>query len=94
MGMLLLADIVDPSSFANRAPKLANPLYVMSGTGFHGGLWRCGFKMDSIGVSAATIYYLSSNLPAIVAVLGAAGAAYFGIKQSGIRAPHHWAFLP
>ena len=47
MGALLIHDVRNPKAPANpKAPtKLANPLQIFMNGGFHGGTWRCGYKV-------------------------------------------------
>jgi hypothetical protein len=57
MGALLINDLRYPGSVANPKNLLSHPLLLFAGTGFHGGLWRCGFNITSIGLWAALIHY-------------------------------------
>jgi hypothetical protein len=74
MGALLVHDVRNPAAPARAGAKLENPLHIFKNGGFHGGTWRCGFKMGSIGEASAVIYYLGTYGAAISAVLAVAVA--------------------
>lgn len=61
MGALLVHDVRNPAAPASgangKANKLANPLMVFMHGSFHGGTWRCGYKMGTIGVPSALVFY-------------------------------------
>jgi hypothetical protein len=69
MGALLIHDVRNPAAPARAGAKLDNPLHIFKNGGFHGGTWRCGFKMGSIGEASAIIFYLGAYGPAIAAIL-------------------------
>ena len=71
MMALLVADLRDEDSHANPKKALTNPYELFKHNSFHGGVWRCGYRLDTIG-EVAVLYYLLSNywLP----VSGALGA--------------------
>jgi hypothetical protein len=69
MTALLIHDLSDTKSSANPAVKLDNPYQLFEHNSFHGGVWRCAFKLDSIG-EVAVIYYLIDNYgPVLASVL-------------------------
>jgi len=73
MGALLVHDICNPSSKAYPQFKLRNPVDLFKFGAFHGGVWRCGYKVDSIGETAAMRYYLGAYGPtALMLVSGVA----------------------
>lgn len=74
MGALLIHDINNPKCWANAAFPLANPLQLFEHGSFHGGVWRCGFKINSIGEMSAMAYYVKTYGAAVVAGLAAAVA--------------------
>eukprot|EP00045_Choanoeca_perplexa_P010842 m.112504 g.112504 ORF g.112504 m.112504 type:complete len:779 (-) comp15412_c0_seq2:1424-3760(-) len=76
MGALLIHDVCNPDSKVNNSYALRNPLELFKIGSFHGGIWRCGFKVGSIGETAAMMYYLSVYGPRLVLLMlgGAAGA--------------------
>jgi len=53
MAALLIYDINSRDSAAHPQTKLANPLSLFAANGFHGGMWRCGYKFTTIGKPAA-----------------------------------------
>lgn len=65
MGALLVHDICNPSSKAYPQFKLRNPVDLFKFGAFHGGVWRCGYKVDSIGETAAMRYYLGAYGPTV-----------------------------
>lgn len=58
MCTLLLYDVVNPNAQANpNAAKLENPYELFKFGSFHGGVWRCGFTLDSIGEVSVLAYF-------------------------------------
>ena len=57
MFALLVHDLRNPSGKSNPKFQLEHPLNLFSFQSFHGGIWRCGFSIDSVGVPAAISYY-------------------------------------
>ena len=72
MGALLVHDVRNPSAPANGKNTLHNPLQLFSYGGFHGGTWRCGWKMGTIGIPSAVVFYAKTY----GLVAGAATAAF------------------
>jgi len=61
MGALLIHDVRNPNAPCRGGSKLiGNPLQLFQYGGFHGGTWRCGYKMGSIGELSAVSYYLKT----------------------------------
>ncbi len=58
MAALLLADINDPTSAANPAVQLRNPLEVFSRNAVHGGAWRMPYRFNSVGEVAVLIHFV------------------------------------
>lgn len=58
----MLHDLTLPTDTAGAQPSkpLPTPLSLFAETAFHGGVWRCAFKMDSLGPIAAVCFYLSA----------------------------------
>jgi len=84
MTAALLFDIFSPDSAAkpaNRGKKsINNTLELFKYNSFHGGVWRCGYSMDTLGVPSVLIYFLGGpNLfvPLVVALSGALSAAIY-----------------
>merc|ERR1719429_421460 len=61
MGALLVHDIRNPEAPARGGSKtIANPLQIFQHGGFHGGTWRCDYKMGTIGALSAGAFYLKT----------------------------------
>jgi len=61
MGALLVHDVRNPEAPARGGSKaIKNPIQIFQHGGFHGGTWRCGFKMGSIGEMSAVAFYLKT----------------------------------
>lgn len=76
MTALLLYDIHDPQSVAAAGGKtLANPNQLFSSGAFHGGVWRCAFEMDSMGVPAVLLYFGRCAQPYVGAAVALVVAA-------------------
>ena len=75
MGALLIHDTQNPAAAANPASAagraLANPMALFSVGGFHGGVWRCAYRINDIGVPSVLAYYCATQGP----LLAAGGAA-------------------
>jgi len=56
MAALLVNDLQNPSSVANPAIPLANPMQLFAATAFHGGAWRTGYKFGTIGPPSVIAY--------------------------------------
>lgn len=70
MGALLVHDICNTKSKAYPSTQLRNPVDLFKGGAFHGGVWRCGYKVGSIGEAAALRYYLGAYGPSVGARSG------------------------
>jgi hypothetical protein len=68
MAALLINDIRNPESKSNPKNKLRNPLELFAYEGFHGGTWRIGWTMDSIGAPSVIAGLFQD--PRIVAITG------------------------
>jgi len=92
MGALLINDLRYPGSVANPKNLLSHPLLLFAGTGFHGGLWRCGFNITSIGLWAALIHYFREYKFKVLGLLGAViGGLWYVSTTYG--SPHHWPIM-
>merc|ERR1719330_1411738 len=61
MGALLVHDIRNPNAPARGGSKvITNPIQIFQHGGFHGGTWRCAYKMGSIGELSALAFYLKT----------------------------------
>ena len=85
MFALLVNDLRNPKSAANPKVTLGNPQELFSHNAVHGGLWRCAYTLDSLGVPAAVSYYLIKGAPIIAAALAVivAAALYIGFGIPG-----------
>jgi len=74
MSAILFSDLNDEKSVANPKNTLDNPNSLFSYGSFHGGTWRCAYKIDSIGEPSVLIYFTKIALPYLVAgtAIGAA----------------------
>ncbi|CAM9587436.1 unnamed protein product [Chrysoparadoxa australica] len=86
MGALLLRDIADPTTPSNPKVKLRNPYELFSYGSFHGGIWRMGYTVDSIGEASILIYalthlfkYLVLAAPIVAIAAAFAGFDFFGL---------------
>jgi len=70
MGALLIHDICNPKSISRGSVPIQHPLCLFETGGFHGGVWRCGFTISSIGTYAALIYYASHYKAPLGLVVG------------------------
>eukprot|EP00611_Tribonema_gayanum_P018916 TRINITY_DN3221_c0_g1_i3.p1 TRINITY_DN3221_c0_g1~~TRINITY_DN3221_c0_g1_i3.p1 ORF type:complete len:570 (-),score=234.90 TRINITY_DN3221_c0_g1_i3:293-1939(-) len=84
MGALLLRDVSDRrAKGASPAVPLSTPLQIFSFGAFHGGVWRLGFKMDTIGEASILMYLLVKLLKLlfVVAVVGAGTAGLIAASK-------------
>jgi len=88
MGALLIHDMRNPKSFAHPDTPLASPLQLFAGGAFHGGVWRMGYKMNSIGEMAAVAYYLKSYRAYLAGAMAAITGVVAYIVTHG--PPHKW----
>jgi len=88
MGALLLHDVFNKSGVSHPSYKLDHPMQLFAAYGFHGGVWRCGFTITSIGLWSALIFYYGQYRPYI---LGAVGACFAGLGYFvSLGYPHNW----
>merc|ERR1711971_1153813 len=74
MGALLVHDIMNAEGAANPKSAVAkafrNPFELFAFGSFHGGVQRCSFKINDIGVPSALAFYVSQyKVPMIVGVV-------------------------
>ncbi len=68
MGALLIQDVLNPNSKATfkSITRLPNLLYIFKSNQFHGGVFRAGFRFESMGVvSAAFVLAKKCNAPSL-----------------------------
>jgi hypothetical protein len=69
MGALLIHDIRNARGVARHGVELAHPLQLFSMNSFHGGVWRCGFTLESIALWSLA-YALRAKIFAGLAAVG------------------------
>eukprot|EP00468_Gymnochlora_sp_CCMP2014_P006048 CAMPEP_0167761074 /NCGR_PEP_ID=MMETSP0110_2-20121227/11953_1 /TAXON_ID=629695 /ORGANISM="Gymnochlora sp., Strain CCMP2014" /LENGTH=814 /DNA_ID=CAMNT_0007647683 /DNA_START=1116 /DNA_END=3560 /DNA_ORIENTATION=+ len=93
MTAALIHDLRSPASAANPKNKesketpVTNCLELFKYTSFHGGVWRSGYKMDSLGVVSVLIYFLggpSLFVPVSVSVAGALSAGFYSVLMATV----------
>mmetsp|Transcript_15414 Transcript_15414/g.36423 ORF Transcript_15414/g.36423 Transcript_15414/m.36423 type:complete len:527 (-) Transcript_15414:136-1716(-) len=77
MGALLIRDLRDTRSAAHPSRALNNPWELFADAAFHGGVWRMGYKMDSIGPAAAILYFADRAKPFVLLLTLLTVAAFF-----------------
>jgi len=88
MGALLIHDMRSDRARANPKTPMASPLELFGGAAFHGGIWRMGYKMNSIGeVSALTFYLKEYRMAMLGSLAGLVGLVSYGYTKG---APHTW----
>lgn len=92
MGALLIHDIRNTKSVAHPQTALTNPLKLFTSGSFHGGIWRCAYKINSMGEVAAVSFYLKQSAPYLLGFITTIVAAGSYIALNG--PPHTWEFLP
>merc|ERR1719336_68554 len=61
MGALLVHDIRNPEApTRGGSESVVNPIQIFQHGGCHGGIWRCAYKMGSIGELSAVSFYLKT----------------------------------
>jgi len=84
MGALLLHDVLNtdcaknPESKLGAALKAKQPMLLFAQGAFHGGVWRIGYTMNSIGPYSAVAFYLKKFAYVPAALAGAIG--YVAVK--------------
>ena len=80
MFALMIHDVVSPNAQASPInAKLENPYQLFEFGSFHGGVWRCGYKLDTIGEVAVLAYLWSKYWFQIIAALGVLSALVYWI---------------
>lgn len=81
MFALLVNDLRNDLSKANPYVGLAHPLNLFTEQSFHGGIWRCAYTIDSVGVPAALTFYVQKYGAVAVGAIGVVvGAINYVIK--------------
>ena len=80
MGLLLVHDVRNTDAPANpasaAAKKFRTPLQLFTHGSFHGGVWRCAYKIGNIGIPSVLAFYAQTHTLAIA--LAGAGSALAG----------------
>jgi len=85
MCALMLHDVCNdntaknPRSTAGAVVAKTNPMMLFASGALHGGVWRLGYKMNSIGVVAAVAYYAKTHWYVPVGLLAVAGSLIGGV---------------
>lgn len=82
MGALLIHDVRNKESVANPKTPVRNQIELFTPNSFHGGVWRCGYKIHSIGEPAAVLYLLSKASPYFLLAFIVALVSY--LVQTGV----------
>jgi len=69
MSAILIQDLNNPKAAANPTVPLKNPLALFSHNSFHGGVWRCAYKINSIGEVSVLIHFLKVARPILLLLL-------------------------
>jgi len=69
MSSLLLFDLNSPNSAARPEKSLRNPLELFTSSSFHGGVWRAGYKMDSLGEVSVIVHFAKVAKPILLLLL-------------------------
>eukprot|EP01127_Copromyxa_protea_P001410 TRINITY_DN11410_c0_g1_i1.p1 TRINITY_DN11410_c0_g1~~TRINITY_DN11410_c0_g1_i1.p1 ORF type:complete len:725 (-),score=176.21 TRINITY_DN11410_c0_g1_i1:99-2273(-) len=83
MGAILIHDVRNKAGISNANTPLPHPLVLFSIGGFHGGVWRCGATIGTIGIWAALINYARVYRPALLGLAGSVAALF-------AYPPHTW----
>jgi len=88
MGALLIHDVSNKECVSCGSIKLQHPLELFADGGFHGGVWRCGYTISSLGTYAALIFYAGHYKVFVVGALGLIGGFLGYVVKNG--PPHRW----
>lgn len=72
MSALLIHDVRNKDSVSHPSRKLDNPLELFKENSFHGGIWRCGYTVGSIGEVSVLVHFAKvalKLLPILVLLL-------------------------
>ncbi|KNC46125.1 protein tyrosine phosphatase [Thecamonas trahens ATCC 50062] len=84
MAAILVHDIQNPDAVANPSVVLSNPMELFAHNAIHGGVWRNGFKINSIGEVAALAFYATEYTFQLVAASGAVAALGWYLNTHGL----------
>jgi hypothetical protein len=69
MGAILVHDVRNQKAVANPAVNLNNPLELFKYNGFHGGIWRAGYKVGTIGEVSVLVHFVKVLRPLLFLLL-------------------------
>jgi len=69
MTAILLHDLSNPKAVARPSYALRNPLELFKHNSFHGGVWRCAYKVGSIGEVSVLIHFVKVLGPYVLLVI-------------------------
>jgi len=69
MGAILVHDLRNPKAVANPSVRLGNPLELFKENSFHGGVWRAGYKVGSIGEMSVLVHFVKVLRPLFYVLL-------------------------
>jgi len=81
MGAILIHDVRNPKSIAHPEVALGNPLEMFREKSFHGGVWRCGYKVGSIGEVSVIVHFVKVLRPLLLILLVAAIAVLYNFYK-------------
>jgi len=81
MGAILIHDVRNPKSIAHPEVALGNPLEMFRENSFHGGVWRCGYKVGSIGEVSVIVHFVKVLRPLLLILLVAAIAVLYNFYK-------------
>jgi hypothetical protein len=88
MGALLVHDVCNQDDVSNGSHRLKHPLLLFASGGFHGGVWRTGYTINSLGFYSALIFYAGHyKVPLFLGLSAVVGFLGFVVQKG---APHNW----
>lgn len=85
MTALLIADVTDSDSAANPVNRnklnIRNPMELFKHNSVHGGVWRAGYTVDSIGEVSAMIHFLGGPKLFLFVVYGILALIALAVKK-------------
>jgi len=81
MASILIYDLRSSKSIAQPTTPLKNPLEMFRETSFHGGVWRAGYKVGTIGEVSVIVHFIKVLRPVLLILLVALIAIAFRFFQ-------------
>jgi hypothetical protein len=79
MSAILIHDLNNPNAVANPKVSLRNPYEMFAYNSFHGGIWRAGYKVGTIGEVSVIVHFIKVLRPVFVLLFILLG--YFLLKR-------------